>query len=197
MGEPNTSLRAVRQSMRMSQDELARAIRQAGQRAGEPNGCSKRIIQRWEAGAVATPRGAYLRALEYVTGQPIENLGFKPADESYGMDRDKRWRRARRVDSPRGPEGKGPLTGIWLGLRVPELQPGRTFASEHYVVVIQHGARFRCVGARLQIEGDDGPDRQRPWSPAHGASRPTPKGTTRGASTTGPCNSCLTRPGTG
>ena len=68
--------------MRMSQDELARAIREAGQRAGAPNTCTKRLIQRWEAGLVTTPRGAYARALEYVTGQPAEAmpsgiLGYK------------------------------------------------------------------------------------------------------------------------
>jgi hypothetical protein len=40
----------------LSQDELARAIRQAGDRAGEPNGCTKRIIQRREAGLPVPPR---------------------------------------------------------------------------------------------------------------------------------------------
>ena len=56
----------------LSQDELACAIRQAGDRVGEPNGCTKRIVQRWQAGLVRTPRGPYARALEYVTGQTIQ-----------------------------------------------------------------------------------------------------------------------------
>ena len=50
MSEPNTALRAVRASMLMSLDDFARAVRQAGDRAGEPNGCNKRRVQRWEAG---------------------------------------------------------------------------------------------------------------------------------------------------
>jgi hypothetical protein len=145
MGEPNTSLRAVRQSMRLSQDELARAIRNAGQRAGEPNGCNKRLIQRWEAGIVHTPRGVYVRALEYVTGQPIENLGFKPADETYGMDR------GRAMDTGGGawiplddPKAKGPLTGIWLShYEYESTSRGAAFSNEHYVVIIQHGDRLQ------------------------------------------------------
>jgi len=145
MGQPNTSLRAVRQSMRMSQDELARAVREAGQRAGEPNGCSKRLVQRWEAGSVTSPRGAYVRALEYVTGQPVENLGFKPADERYGMDR------GQAMDIGGGswipledPKAKGPLTGIWRSWYEYESSSrGGTFDNEHYVVLIQHGARLQ------------------------------------------------------
>jgi transcriptional regulator with XRE-family HTH domain len=146
MSEPNTSLRAVRQSMRLSQDELARAVREAGQRAGEPNGCTKRLVQRWEAGSVTTPRGAYVRALEYVTGQPVENLGFKPADERYGLDRD------RAMDVGGGswipledPKAKGPLTGIWLSRYeyVSSSRDDATFAGLHYVVIIHHGARLQ------------------------------------------------------
>ena len=143
--QPNTSLRAVRQSMRLSQDELARAIRNAGQRAGEPNGCSKRLVQRWEAGIVHTPRGVYARALEYVTGQPIENLGFKPADERVGLDR------GRAMDTGGGawipledPKAKGPLTGIWLShYEYESTSRGATFSNEHYVVLIQHGDRLQ------------------------------------------------------
>ena len=145
MSEPNSTLRAVRLSMRMSQDELARAVRQAGERAGEPNTCTKRLVQRWEAGLVTMPRGAYVRALEYVTGQPAENLGFKPADETYGLDR------GRAMDTGGGawipledPKAKGPLTGIWLSRYEYESSSrDGTFAGEHYVVVIQHGARVQ------------------------------------------------------
>src|SRR5947209_9092886 len=75
--QPNATLRAVRRVLLMSQGEFALAIRGAGERAGEPNDCSKRLVQRWEAGYVTgVPRGTYARALEAVTGQPIENLGF-------------------------------------------------------------------------------------------------------------------------
>jgi transcriptional regulator with XRE-family HTH domain len=145
MSEPNTSLRAVRLSMRMSQDEMARAIRQAGQRAGEPNTCTKRLIQRWEAGLVTMPHGTYARALEYVTGQPVENLGFKPAEETYGLDR------GQVMDTGGGawiplddPKAKGPLTGIWLShYEYPSTSRGQVFSNEHYVVIIQHGARLQ------------------------------------------------------
>ena len=89
--QPNTALRAVRAALHMSQDELARAVRAAGDHAGEPNDCSKRLVQRWEAGKVTTPRGVYIRALEAATGQPIENLGFQSADERYGLDRSAAW----------------------------------------------------------------------------------------------------------
>ena len=58
-----------------------------GVRTGEPNGCNKRTVQKWESGLVTTPRGAYARALEFALGEPIENLGFVPADEKYGLDR--------------------------------------------------------------------------------------------------------------
>lgn len=108
MSEANTALRAVRASMLMSLDDFARAVRQAGDRAGEPNGCNKRLVQRWEAGLVTTPRSAYARALEAVTGQPIENLGFSPADEKYGVDR----RQALEMGAPRHyPNPKGPHPG--------------------------------------------------------------------------------------
>ncbi len=86
MGMPNTTLRAASISRRMSQDDLARAIRGAGRRLGEPNAYAKRVVQRWESGAVAAPRGAYLRALEYAMDEPASNLGF--VDERYGLNRD-------------------------------------------------------------------------------------------------------------
>ena len=56
MTEPNVAFKAARTELRLSQDELARAIRAAGDKAGEPNGCTKRLVQRWEAGLVSTPR---------------------------------------------------------------------------------------------------------------------------------------------
>jgi transcriptional regulator with XRE-family HTH domain len=146
MSEPNTALRAVRQSMHLSQDELARAVRQAGERTGDPNDCSKRLVQRWEAGLVTTPRGTYARALEYVTGQPIENLGFRPADERYGLDRREAmggnagaW-----IPAPDPKAAQGPLTGIWLSTYEYESSSrGETYTDRHYVVIIQHGAKLQ------------------------------------------------------
>ena len=83
---PNTALRQARLALRLSQDEMAVAIRDAGHRLGTPNGCTKRLVQRWEAGQVALPRAVYVRALEYVTGRTVASLGFDSAAERYGLD---------------------------------------------------------------------------------------------------------------
>jgi hypothetical protein len=140
---PNTALRAVRDSLHMSQDELARAVRAAGDQAGEPNDCTKRLVQRWEAGTVGKPRGIYVRALEAATGQPIGNLGF--ADERYGLDRGQAL--GMRDDTlPEAVEATGgPLTGIWLS-RYEYVSSGRndqTFSSLHYVLVTHRGQRVQ------------------------------------------------------
>ncbi|GAA0557453.1 hypothetical protein GCM10010390_69660 [Streptomyces mordarskii] len=69
---PNDALRAVRIGLRMSQDDLAKALRRVGVESGEPNEASKRLVQRWESGISRSPRPVYIRALERVTGVPIE-----------------------------------------------------------------------------------------------------------------------------
>ena len=46
-------------------------------------------------------------------GEPIEDLGFVPADEKYGLDRET----AMTIEATRAPDLKtaeGPLNGIWL-----------------------------------------------------------------------------------
>jgi hypothetical protein len=139
MSKPNTQLRAVRLAMRMSQAELAQAVRHAGDRAGEPNSCSYKNVQRWEAGA--EPRGVYLRALEMATGQPAENLGFR-ADERYGLDIE-----AAMALPGTGPPPKtahGPLSGIWLS-RYEYESSGReqAFTDLHHVLVLQHGDKVQ------------------------------------------------------
>ncbi|MDH6224331.1 XRE family transcriptional regulator [Streptomyces sp. MJP52] len=146
---PNTQLRAVRMSLLMSQDDFARAIRTAGERAGRPNDASKRLVQRWESGAIAAPRPIYARALEAVTGMPIESLGFASpvmarvsSDGAGGHD----------LEPSRdgvAPPGSGPMpqtsprtsySGIWLS-RYEYFSSGRddSFIGMHYVVVLQHG----------------------------------------------------------
>jgi len=149
--EPNETLRAVRKSLLMSQGEFALAIRAAGQRAGEPNDCSKRLVQRWEAGYVTgIPRGAYARALEAVTGQPIENLGFGGEDTTRrqalgmagaaGVAAAAAW-----MPEAKAKGARGPLTGIWRSTYsyVSSSRGDKTFTSEHYVMVIQHGSRIQ------------------------------------------------------
>lgn len=149
MTEPNTALRAVRMGLRMSQDELARAVRQAGHHAGEPNDCTKRLVQRWEAGVVKAPRAIYVRALEAATGQPIENLGFESAEVRYGLNRNEALGMAAAAAIPlaeaeRG-AASGPLTGIWRSRYeyVSSSRENQTFASQHYVVILHHGARLQ------------------------------------------------------
>jgi hypothetical protein len=134
----------------MSQGEFALAVRAAGQRAGEPNDCTKRLVQRWEAGYVTgIPRGNYARALEAVTGQPIENLGFKGADERPSVNR----RQAIGMAGAAAALGwtadtkaaRGPLTGIWHSRYeyVSSSRDNETFTGQHYVMVIHHGDRLQ------------------------------------------------------
>lgn len=142
LGEPNTRLRSVRHAMRMSQAELAKAVREAGSRAGEPNTCSAKAIQRWESGVA--PRGNYLRALEMVTGQTAENLGF--ASDRYGVDTDALSMAGEGTWLPEAESqpGASPLNGIWVSrYEYPSSSRGATFSSAHYVMVIQHGARLQ------------------------------------------------------
>jgi transcriptional regulator with XRE-family HTH domain len=147
MSTPNTALRQARQRLHLSQDELARAIRQAGDRAGEPNSCTKRIIQRWEAGLVRTPHGPYARALEYVTGQTIQALGFEGADHKYGLDPSEAMGPATGIWLPEpGPKAtQGPLTGIWLST-YEYTSSGReqTYTDQHHVLLIQHGRKLQA-----------------------------------------------------
>jgi len=77
---PNLALREIRARLRLSQDEFAARVRQAGARLGEPNDCSKRLVQRWESGEHATCRPVYQRALQEATGRRFEELGFTPAE---------------------------------------------------------------------------------------------------------------------
>jgi len=145
MAEPNVALRAIRLSLRMSQEELARAVRTAGHRTGEPNDCTKRLVQRWEAGQVTTPRAVYVRALEVATGQPIQNLGFKGADETYGLNRGEALAMAPAASAAVGDVAEGPLTGIWLS-RYEYVSSGRgdqTFMSLHYCVILHRGAKLQ------------------------------------------------------
>ncbi len=148
MATPNSALQAARLSLQMSQDDLARAVRAAGERIGRPNSANKRLIQRWEAGTVTAPHPAYARALEAVTGLPLATLGFtvpqaRVADDGHGgHDLE---------DSPTGIPAGGRATaprtapatnyaGIWLS-RYEFFSSGRgeSFTGAHFVVLIQHG----------------------------------------------------------
>ncbi|GAA2247505.1 hypothetical protein GCM10010145_13300 [Streptomyces ruber] len=153
MTTPNSTLRAVRLGLLMSQDDLAHAVREAGRRAGQPNGANKRLVQRWESGETAAPRPVYARALESVTGLPIESLGFaapvpqvRVRDDGHGGHDV--------TDSPVGvpvaggrptaqAAPKGNHSGVWLS-RYEYFSSGRdaAFTGKHYVVLLQHGNRL-------------------------------------------------------
>ncbi|WP_116214955.1 XRE family transcriptional regulator [Streptomyces olivoreticuli] len=156
----------------MSQDDLALAIRQAGKETGEPNDCAKRNVQRWESGKVLNPRPVYARALERVTGLPIEALGFAPsvpnaraANAAGPNDHESEQREAAKKRAATAPGGTTPMTkrndhgtlsGIWLS-RYEYHSSGREtdFTGEHYVVVLQHGNKLTV---RSLPEGSSNPN---------------------------------------
>jgi transcriptional regulator with XRE-family HTH domain len=143
--KPNLALRAVRESMRMSQDDFANAIQLAGIRAGQPNAASKRLVQRWEAGDIIMPRPVYVRALEMATGRSLEQLGFPAGSDAFVVD-DGRGGHDLEVragaynplaGAPRPVHGN--YSGVWLS-RYEYWSSSREamFASLHHVLVLQH-----------------------------------------------------------
>jgi hypothetical protein len=78
---------------------------------------------------------------------PIENLGFQPADERYGLNRVEALGMAPTAALAVGDQDAagGPLTGIWRS-RYEYVSSGRadqTFASQHYVVILHRGTRLQ------------------------------------------------------
>jgi hypothetical protein len=138
--------------MLLSQDDFARALRQAGERTGVPNDITKRTVQRWESGAITSPRPAYARALEVVTGLPIEALGFT-APVPYaritgdGASGDDIQIATTTIEPLHGtttwPSSRSTFSGVWLS-RYEYYSSSRdaTFAGLHHVVVLQHGDRL-------------------------------------------------------
>jgi hypothetical protein len=151
---PNDTLRAVRIGLRLSQDGMARELRRAGDAMGEPNDASKRLVQRWESGTSTWPRPVYARALEKVTGVPVESLGFVlpvpmarvRSDGHGGHDMD---HEASGITAAVGAPRPAPLaaaenySGVWLS-RYEFFSSGRgaTFKGAHYVVLLQRGAKL-------------------------------------------------------
>lgn len=78
-------LRRARQSMRMSQEQFAAAVRGTGEAMGEPNRCTKRLVQKWETGEHASCRPEYLRVLQTVTGLSSRELGFALLPDDSGL----------------------------------------------------------------------------------------------------------------
>ncbi|RSS38146.1 XRE family transcriptional regulator [Streptomyces sp. WAC07061] len=148
---PNDVLRAVRIGLRLSQDDFAKAIRRAGVELGEPNEASKRLVQRWEAGTSKTPRGVYARALERVTGRPVEALGFAlplpmarvHTDGKGGHDMEAETRSGATPAVAGGQTSGETFSGVWLS-RYEFFSSSRdaSFEAKHYVVIVQHGNRL-------------------------------------------------------
>ncbi|MEV6656575.1 helix-turn-helix domain-containing protein [Nocardia fluminea] len=144
---PNTALRAARTARIMSQDDLARALREVG-----CTSATKRLVQRWESGETTQPRPSHARALERVMGLPIETLGFGTVraghDISGALDR------SHEVESPisaipASPAESAPartvgdFSGVWLS-RYEYYSSGRdsSFTVAHYAVLLQHGSHM-------------------------------------------------------
>ncbi len=154
MATPNSALRATRMGLLMSQDDFARALREAGRRAGEPNDASKRLVQRWEAGISISPRPAYARALETITGLPIEALGFAPAvpqarvsdvgKGGHDLENPATGTAAAHGMPATQPALRGNHSGVWLSRYeyVSSSRGNQVFTGLHYVVILQHANRL-------------------------------------------------------
>ena len=146
----NDTLKTARLSMRLSQEEFARRIREAGKAVGEPNDASKRLVQRWESGTTVQPRPVYARALEAVLGVPIEAMGF-PArvspDREGGHDMSAADSSAQGIAEPEATEGaataQSGFSGIWLS-RYEFYSSSReqTLAGAHHLLLLQTGDRI-------------------------------------------------------
>jgi transcriptional regulator with XRE-family HTH domain len=146
----NDTLKTARLSLRLSQEEFARRIREAGKAVGEPNDASKRLVQRWESGTTAQPRPVYARALEAVLGMPIEAMGF-PArvspDREGGHDMTAAESSARGIANPEATAGapavQSGFSGVWLS-RYEFYSSSReqTFTGAHHVLLLQTGDRI-------------------------------------------------------
>lgn len=144
--------------MLMSQDDLAAALRGAG-----ADGANKRLVQRWEAGTTTTPRPAYARALEAVTGLPIASLGFSiqvPGhDASTGGQVTGGIREDAPVELPASrPAARASFGGIWLST-YEYYSSGRdqTLVGKHHVVIVQHDNRMTVRSLPLGSSNPDSP----------------------------------------
>lgn len=139
--QPNTAFRAVRLAMRLSQDELADRMRQAGAAS-----TTKRTIQRYESGEIANPRPASARALEVVTRLPIQSLGFPAGVDAVVVDdgRGGHDLAVRRSALPAGPDRpQRGYWGVWLSrYHYYSSSRDQELVNAHYVVVLQHSDRL-------------------------------------------------------
>lgn len=150
---PNDALRAVRIAMRLSQDEFAGRLREAGIATA-----NKRLVQRYESGEITAPRPATARALEMVTKLPLNSLGFPDAADRAVVD-DGRGGHDLEVRASALPAALGPprpagnYTGIWLSTyEYFSSTRKKEYEGTHYVVMLQHDDR-------LTVRSINGPER--------------------------------------
>lgn len=141
----NTALIEARRRAGLSQYTLAREIRRFGFTTGNPNGCTREMVARWDRGKVRRPQPQYLTALEHILGMPVASLGFD-ADLHYDVDRPRVLSESG-LDAPfrlPDPAGSyGPMSGVWLSsYRYASSGRGREYVSRHYVVLLQTGGRL-------------------------------------------------------
>jgi transcriptional regulator with XRE-family HTH domain len=147
MTAPNDTLRAVRRSMLLTQEDLARKLSEI------TDDVNVRTIQRWEGGQTTAPRAAHARALEMVTGLPLERLGFPSAaerilsDDGHGGHNLAVRAAPVAADAPRAAAGN--YSGIWLS-RYEYFSSGRdqAFEGKHAVLLVQVGGTISVHSLR-------------------------------------------------
>lgn len=70
----NQNIKWLRHRDNRSQEELAAYIRKLGRELGEPNDCTKRLVQKWESGEHESIRPNYRRILELIYGITYRRL---------------------------------------------------------------------------------------------------------------------------
>jgi transcriptional regulator with XRE-family HTH domain len=139
----NKALITARRRLGLSQDELARRLRDRGYQLGSSytNECNRANISRWEnKGAVPQPHYVYL--LEDVLGESAESLGF--AYVEHGMDRDQMLASGGLDTGMPVPDPEvynyGSMTGIWLSeYEYHSDSRDDDFIGRHYVQLLQRG----------------------------------------------------------
>lgn len=69
-----TRLRDARHELGLSQQAFADLIQRIGEEMGEPNRCTKRLVQKWESGEHATITLPYRKAITLATGLNLADL---------------------------------------------------------------------------------------------------------------------------
>ena len=77
-----TRLRRWRVDAELSQSQFAELVHKFGLGMGLPNGCTKRLVQKWESGEHCGVRPNYAAILNKLTGMSIEELRNRKLTQS-------------------------------------------------------------------------------------------------------------------